>query len=83
MFRGWITNLEDLHPVGADLEYRGDGMYIRKSEGSSLSDALAISESRPEGKYVFESDVTFDDGNVANLIFGAQSYETTENAHVR
>ena len=82
MFRGWITNLEDLHPVGADLEYRGDGMCIRKSEGSSLSDALAISESRPEGKYVFESDVTFDDGNVANLIFGAQSYETTENSFV-
>ena len=71
----WNTNLGTIQPVGSELTYTDDGLLV---ERGSDNDAAAISSTRVEGSFVFETDVTFKRGNVVNLIFGAQNGDSLE-----
>ncbi len=71
----WNTNLETVQPVGSELTYTDEGLLV---ERGSDNDAAAISSTRVDGSFVFETDVTFKRGNVVNLIFGAQNGDSLE-----
>ncbi len=78
----WKTNLTDLtsttnKPV--KMTYLDDGININYT---TSNDALAISKTKTQGNFMFESDVTFTKGNVANLIFGASKNTTSEDSFI-
>ncbi|MBP3321574.1 MAG: GH32 C-terminal domain-containing protein, partial [Clostridia bacterium] len=78
----WETNLTDLasttnKPV--KLTYVDGGININYT---TSNDALAISKTKTNGNFIFESDVTFTKGNVANLIFGASKNTTSEDSFI-
>ena len=68
----WETNLENLTPAeNQPAKFENVDSGLKVSRGTAW-DALAISDTKPTGDFAFESDVTFEEGNVANIIFGAQ-----------
>lgn len=79
---GWNTNLKDAVSttnMPAKLTESADGVSVT---GTTGVDALAVSKTKTEGNFILESDVTFTGGNVANLIFGAESSSTSENSFI-
>lgn len=78
----WNTNLEGLTSTTnkpAKLTYGSQGVSITRT---TENDGLAISKTKTQGNFMFESDVTFTGGNVANLIFGASQSTTAENSFI-
>ncbi len=79
---GWNTNLGTMTPVEAQpaaLEESDKGVTVSKTTGW---DAIAISDTKTEGDFMLETDVTFVSGNVANLVFGAEKYTTAQESFV-
>lgn len=79
---GWKTDLDGLTSTSnkpAKIEYSDKGVHI---SGGGSNDALAISGIKTGGGFVFESDVSFTSGNVANIIFGAAEGSSSEESFI-
>ena len=79
---GWNTNLEGLSSTSnkpARITYSEKGVTLTRI---NENDGLAISKIKTAGNFTLESDVTFDSGNVANLIFGAEKSTTAEESFI-
>ena len=61
------------------MEISDKGVTVSKTTGW---DAIAISDTKTEGDFMLETDVTFVSGNVANLVFGAEKYTTAQESFV-
>ena len=78
----WSTNLEGLTATTnkpARITYGEGGVTLTRI---NENDGLAISKTKTGGNFTFESDITFVSGNVANLIFGAESSSTAQNSFI-
>ena len=78
----WNTNLGTMTPVEAQpagMEISDKGVTVSKTTGW---DAIAISDTKTEGDFMLETDVTFVSGNVANLVFGAEKSTTAQESFV-
>ena len=78
----WATDLTGLTSTTnkpARITYSEKGVTLTRI---NENDGLAISKTKTAGNFTFESDITFDSGNVANLIFGAESSATAQNSFI-
>lgn len=79
---GWISNLSELSSTAnkpAKITYSENGVTLTRTHEN---DGLAISKTKAAGNFTLESDVTFVSGNVANLIFGAESSTSAEDSFI-
>ncbi|MBR2987992.1 MAG: hypothetical protein IKC63_08235 [Clostridia bacterium] len=79
---GWNTDLTGLTSTTnkpAKITYHTAGVTLTRTHEN---DGLAISKTKTAGDFIFESDVTFDSGNVANLIFGAQNQTSSQESFI-
>lgn len=65
----WNKNLGTVSALDATLTETAEGLHVEKS--GTKTDAWAMSAVQKDKNFSLETDVTFESGNVVNLIFGA------------
>ena len=67
----WNKNLGTVSALDATLTETAEGLHVEKS--GTKTDAWAMSAVQKDKNFSLETDVTFESGNVVNLIFGASA----------